>query len=326
MPPVRLFISYAHEDTGHREVLEKSLAPLVEEGRVEVWSDGRILAGGAWDDKIREEVERADVVLFLVSRDLLASSYVRSVELERALERGQAGEAAVVPVIVRPSDWEGTALGQLQAIPTRGRPVTRWEDRDEAWLDVVRQLRRRIEEGGEPAGPPGSAADPVRRYLRSLVRRTSNIELRRLGGKMRLPLDRVYARLRARAAVGDEGRLEAGSVELADVLRSSPHAVLVGDPGSGKTTFLRFTAQLLAAELVSGEEEQRPAAAEGPARKFAKSRQIGGWTLQARNNSDSNDDQRPAANGAEQHSAPPPRRARLRAAQIRPRPITPQAR
>ncbi len=257
MPPVRLFISYAHEDTGHREVLEKSLAPLVEEGRVEVWSDGRILAGGAWDDKIREEVERADVVLFLVSRDLLASSYVRSVELERALERGQAGEAAVVPVIVRPSDWEGTALGQLQAIPTRGRPVTRWEDRDEAWLDVVRQLRRRIEEGGEPAGPPGSAADPVRRYLRSLVRRTSNIELRRLGGKMRLPLDRVYARLRARAAVGDEGRLEAGSVELADVLRSSPHAVLVGDPGSGKTTFLRFTAQLLAAELVSGEEEQR---------------------------------------------------------------------
>ncbi len=75
----------------------------------------------------------------------------------------------------------------------------------------------------------------------------------------RLPLDRVYTRLRV-AGVGPEGRQHEPieedlrrerHLELPEALSRSPHAVLIGDPGSGKTTFLRFAAQVLARSLLT---------------------------------------------------------------------------
>src|SRR5262249_55430009 len=51
--------------------------------------------------------------------------------------------------------WQRSAFGHLTALPANGRPVTRWDDRDEAWLDVVRGLRHLL-------GPDG--ADGERRW------------------------------------------------------------------------------------------------------------------------------------------------------------------
>lgn len=47
-----------------------------------------------------------------------------------------------MPVIIRPADWQETPFGRIQAIPKDGKPVTRWANQDEAWLDVVRGIRR----------------------------------------------------------------------------------------------------------------------------------------------------------------------------------------
>jgi hypothetical protein len=33
----------------------------------------------------------------------------------------------------------------LQALPSRGKPVSKWDDRDEAWLDVEKGLRKAVE-------------------------------------------------------------------------------------------------------------------------------------------------------------------------------------
>jgi len=37
-------------------------------------------------------------------------------------------------------------FGRLQALPKDARPITRWQDRDEAWLDVVKGIRRAVGE------------------------------------------------------------------------------------------------------------------------------------------------------------------------------------
>ncbi len=57
------------------------------------------------------------------------------------MERHERGEARVIPVILRPCDWQGAPFGKLKAIPTDGKPVTKHQTLDDAFLDVARAIR-----------------------------------------------------------------------------------------------------------------------------------------------------------------------------------------
>lgn len=282
--PVRVFFSYSHQDDAYRLRLAKALRLLERQGLIDTWSDRKLLPGDRWEEGIEQELERADLILFLVSTDFLASEFIWGTEMKRALEREKAGEARVVPVIVRPCDWHSAPFGYLQAVPKEGLAVTHssWGSEDEAWADVAVRLRELVEtlakrpatakvDTGAPAGP-----DPTR-YLEAVESRNSYVEIRGMGAQVaeQLPLDWVYTRLRVGGGGGTplnvvarrEHDLSAGQLPtqrvdktdplehelrlgLPDVLRRSRHAVLVGDPGSGKTTFLRFAAQVLARSLL----------------------------------------------------------------------------
>lgn len=267
-PPIRVFFSYSHTDDRHRLRLEKALKLLERQGLIDTWSDRKLLPGDRWEEGIEQELERADLILFLVSDDFIASEFIWSREMKRALEREAASEARVVPVIVRPCDWHPAPFGKLQAVPKDGLAVTdpEWGNEDRAWEDVAKRLRAVVEAlarkgtAAPPSGATPPAPDPTR-YLEAVEGRNSFVEIRGMGAQVaeQLPLDRVYTRLRV-AGAGPEGRaqgpgeeriLRERHVELPQVLRQSPHAVLIGDPGSGKTTFLRFAAQVLARSLLT---------------------------------------------------------------------------
>ncbi len=64
--------------------------------------------------------------------------------MKHAMERHRTGEARVIPIILRPCDWPGMPFGRLKAVPKDGRPVSRWDDPDEAFMDVVGEIRRAI--------------------------------------------------------------------------------------------------------------------------------------------------------------------------------------
>src|SRR6266496_3640980 len=108
--PVTVFYSYAHEDDKLREQLDKHLSTLLRQGAIEGWSDRQILPGSLWAGNIDERLLRAQVVLLLVSPDFMASDYCYSKEMKLALARHEAGEAQVIPVILRPVDLKGTPI------------------------------------------------------------------------------------------------------------------------------------------------------------------------------------------------------------------------
>ncbi len=60
------------------------------------------------------------------------------------MERHEAGEVIVIPIILRPVNWEGAPFGKLQALPTDGKPVTSrsWRNSDEAFSDVARGIQK----------------------------------------------------------------------------------------------------------------------------------------------------------------------------------------
>lgn len=138
--PLRVFICYSHRDDPYRRDLETHLAGL--QGLLEVWSDRHIEAGLEWDKTIGERLETADIFLLLISPDFLASEFCRERELKRAMERHEAGKARVIPVFVRPCYWQGMVFGKIQGVPDSNKPISRWEDRDEAFTIVVAEIHK----------------------------------------------------------------------------------------------------------------------------------------------------------------------------------------
>lgn len=143
--PVEIFYSYAHEDEVLRNQLEKHLTMLKRQGLISGWYDRLISVGTDWAREIDIHLDSAQIILLLVSADFMYSEYCYGIEMKRALERHSAGEARIIPIILRPVDWQFAPFGKFQALPAEGRPIVRWPDRDEAFADVAMGIRKVIE-------------------------------------------------------------------------------------------------------------------------------------------------------------------------------------
>jgi len=141
---MKAVVSYSHKDERYLRELDVAVSQLRRNGLISVWYDRKILPGEEWDLEIDGCLSNADLVLLLVSPDFLASDYAYSREMSLALQQRESGMAIVIPIILRASDWTNSPLGSLQVLPSNARPVLSWANRDEAWLDVIRGLRRLI--------------------------------------------------------------------------------------------------------------------------------------------------------------------------------------
>lgn len=139
---IKIFFCYAREDETFLNKLKTQLRPLQRQGLFDLWHDRDISAGTAWELAIKEQLNTAQIILLLVSPDFMASDYCYSVEMQRALERREKGEAEVIPIILRRVHWQGEPLGKLQALPTDGVPVSNWQDRDEALYNVAEGIKK----------------------------------------------------------------------------------------------------------------------------------------------------------------------------------------
>jgi internalin A len=146
-----LFFSYSHKDEGLRDELETHLKLLQRQRVISTWHDRKILPGDEWDREIDSRLERAAIILLLISADFIASDYCWDKEVKRALERHAAKQATVIPVLLRPCDWKGAPFGKLQGLPTGMTAVTAWPDRDAVWADVAAGIRA-IAERLPPSG------------------------------------------------------------------------------------------------------------------------------------------------------------------------------
>jgi hypothetical protein len=156
--PMKVFLSYSHRDDVLRNELVKHLSILRREGIIDTWHDRLIGAGTEWKNAIDRQLEAAGLILLLVSADFLASDYCYDIEMKRAMQKHDTGEARVIPVILREVDWQGAPFGRLQALPRDARPVTSWAHHDEAFANIARGIRAAI---AQQLRPEATVAEPV---------------------------------------------------------------------------------------------------------------------------------------------------------------------
>jgi Tfp pilus assembly protein PilF len=143
--PVEIFCSYAHEDEEWREKLERHVSVLQHLGLVSLWHDRLIIPGTDWAHAIDTHLETASIILLLISADFLASNYCVSIEMKRAMERLDASEVLVIPILIHQVDWYDAPFARLQALPKDAKPLAAWQDEEMALTDVTAGIRRAVE-------------------------------------------------------------------------------------------------------------------------------------------------------------------------------------
>lgn len=145
---LRVFISYSHADEWLKDELIKHFSALKRGGFIDVWHDRMIPPGGLLHDEIDARINDSQIFLFMISNDFIGSDYCFEKEYLEAVKRRDAGEAEIIPIIVRDCDWDVGNLKKFNALPPDATPVTRGagsrtdaQQRDAAWLEVIKGIK-----------------------------------------------------------------------------------------------------------------------------------------------------------------------------------------
>ena len=139
--PLKGFITYSHKDAKHKDELRERLTVMEQQNELVTWDDCQLTPGDeALQEDILEKVADSDLLIYLVSAASLASKNCNR-ELAEALKR----EIRVIPILLEHCDWPRHQISRFEALPHKGKPLTKWEDPSEGWQNVVEGIWKAIE-------------------------------------------------------------------------------------------------------------------------------------------------------------------------------------
>jgi hypothetical protein len=142
--PVNLMLLYAAADEAGMKELVKSMALLRHLKRVEVFGQHQV-AHGQREKALQQALSDAEIVLPLISRQFVASAECLELQ-QQAYTRQQQQRLALIPILYAPTaHLEQLPIGQLQALPRNGQPITSWDSEDEAYAGISRELGQLVD-------------------------------------------------------------------------------------------------------------------------------------------------------------------------------------
>ena len=173
--PLKVFITYSHKNTKAKDQLITRLGLLKREGIIDIWHDNEILPGDKWRDAIFSNLANSDLLFYLTSADSLESENCNK-ELAAAL----TAEKKVIPIILEHCDWkshklespqdlstkglylnesESQILGEIQALPAKGKPLNEWRPRSKGWESVLEGIREVVDKMQSQKAPSSKTSE-----------------------------------------------------------------------------------------------------------------------------------------------------------------------
>ncbi len=147
--PAKIFISYSRKDEEYKQGLLKHLKILQDANFCTLWDDSMNNLGSQWDENTKIILMESNIVLCLVSPDSLNSEYIKKHEIQPTLERSKNDEVVIIPIIVHPCEWKESEMKNFQAAPKNGKAISLWENKDEAYDDINKRIKRLINEASK---------------------------------------------------------------------------------------------------------------------------------------------------------------------------------
>jgi hypothetical protein len=123
---MQLFLSYASED---RQIAEQIQLALIGAGHDVFFDRESLPPGGDYHARIQSAIQESDIFVFLISPDSVVQGSFALTELKYARTKWPHPKARVVPVILRPTAWDG--------IPNYLKAVTVLEPEGSVAAEVV---------------------------------------------------------------------------------------------------------------------------------------------------------------------------------------------
>ena len=132
---VLIMCSREKQDMDFCARLQQGLYPLCRAYAINLWDESMILPGADHQQEMNTHVEKATLILLLLSPDFIASETYYALQ-QKALRKQSHKQATVIPIILRPCAWKET-FETTQVLPTNGVPIASEPNSDQAILDVV---------------------------------------------------------------------------------------------------------------------------------------------------------------------------------------------
>jgi tetratricopeptide (TPR) repeat protein len=173
MIPVKLFISYAHDDQKRwLEPVRQHLLSVQNLGAVRVYDDSKLRPGQEWDPELKRQLDQVDIVVLVVTPAFLASAYCTSVEVTRAMDRHKNGAARIVPILADHANWKCMPFRILEIVPQDENeklvPLVDWPNINrllaliaEKFEGIAREVGARKAAVAKPVGSPGRLPELV---------------------------------------------------------------------------------------------------------------------------------------------------------------------
>lgn len=138
-----LFISYSRKDAEWLDKLKIYLGQLEKQNLIRIWDDTEIQTGQQWLPEIRKALESAQVAVFLVTQDFLASQFISSQELPVLMDAAVEKGCLIFWINVKPSTVQDSPLWKFQAANSPDRPlaVLNEGEQAQALVEVYKKLK-----------------------------------------------------------------------------------------------------------------------------------------------------------------------------------------
>ncbi len=141
--PKKVVISYSKSDIKYVQEFQKHISALHDIGLIDSpWYCTLLIAGTKWDETIQEKFNEADIIFFLVSHNLMSTSYVKEYEIKKAIDRYNVlKNIRIVPIILSACYWQRPGdynLGDFTALPYAAEPISNNPNSNEIWTYIVK--------------------------------------------------------------------------------------------------------------------------------------------------------------------------------------------
>lgn len=138
----KFVIVYAPEDQAAATLLNRHLNVLKLTKKIKVYNVNEALGGENPLERAEQEWADADYMLALITVGLFnAPDWFEMVY--NALGEGRR----VIPILIQRADFEGTGLEKLKSLPRAHTAVSDFANVDEAYTDIVSEIRRLLPKG-----------------------------------------------------------------------------------------------------------------------------------------------------------------------------------
>ncbi|MDI9395019.1 MAG: TIR domain-containing protein [Euryarchaeota archaeon] len=126
LSPLKVFISYSHEDEEWKERLLENLKILIDKKIIECWHDDDIHGRENSSEKIFDAINDSKIAILLVSQKFLGSDFIQNEEVPRILRREKLGYIHIYPIMIKHCNWnkfdwlEKSNIKLKNAIPLYG--------------------------------------------------------------------------------------------------------------------------------------------------------------------------------------------------------------